>query len=60
MNKKSLLLIEIIWIILGLTCMGIAIREITMNGMRHAWLFIVMSAAAFLLARVRDSQRKKL
>ncbi|MDX9773559.1 MAG: hypothetical protein RBT02_09105 [Bacteroidales bacterium] len=53
-------MIEIIWIILGLICMGIAIREIAMNGMRHAWLFIVMSAAAFLLARVRDSQRKKL
>lgn len=60
MNKKSLLLIEIIWIILGLVCLGIAIREITTNGMRQAWLFIVMSAVAFALARVRDSQRKKL
>jgi hypothetical protein len=60
MNKKSLLLIEIIWIILGLVCLGIAIREIITNGMRQAWLFIVMSAVAFALARVRDSQRKKL
>ncbi len=60
MNKKSLLLIEIIWIILGLVCLGIAIREITTNGMRQAWLFIVMSAVAFTLAWVRDSQRKKL
>jgi len=60
MNKKSLLLIEIVWIILGLVCLGIAIREITTNGFRQAWLFIVMSAAAFVLARIRDSQRKKL
>jgi hypothetical protein len=60
MNKKSLLLIEIVWIILGLVCLGIAIREIATNGFRQAWLFIVMSAAAFVLARIRDSQRKKL
>jgi hypothetical protein len=60
MNKKSLLLIEIIWIILGLMCLGIAIRETVNNGISRAWLFYVMTAAAFVLAWLRDSQRKKL
>lgn len=60
MNKKSLLLIEIIWIILGMMCLGIAIRETFNNGIGRAWLFFVMAAAAFLLAWIRDSQRKKL
>jgi hypothetical protein len=40
MNKKSLLLIEIIWIILGLMCLGIAIRETVNNGIGRAWLFL--------------------
>jgi hypothetical protein len=60
MNKKSLLLIEIIWIILGLMCLGIAIRETVINGPGRSWLFFVMAAAAFVLAWLRDSQRKKL
>lgn len=60
MNKKSLLLIEIIWILLGLMCLGIAIRETVNNGLGRAWLFFVMSAAALVLAWIRDAQRKKL
>jgi len=53
-------LIEIIWIILGLVCLGIAVREITANGFTSGLLYLVMSAGAFALAWVRDSQRKKL
>jgi hypothetical protein len=60
MNKKSLLLIEIIWILLGLMCLGIAVRETLASGLGRAWLFFVMAAAAFVLAWLRDSQRKKL
>ena len=60
MNMKSLLLIEIIWAILGLMCLGIAIRETVNAGIGRAWLFYVMAVAAFVLAWIRDSQRKKL
>ncbi len=60
MNKRSLLLIEIVWIILGLVCLGIAIREIITKGIGQSWLFFLMSAGAFVLAWIRDSQRKKL
>jgi uncharacterized membrane protein len=60
MNKKALLLIEIVWVVLGLLCLGIAIRELIINGFSKAWLFLVMSAAAFVLASIRDRQRKKV
>lgn len=60
MSKKSLLLIEIVWALLGLACLGIAIREISRNGLRGALLWFVMAAAALTLAAVRDSQRKKM
>ncbi|MDX9902889.1 MAG: hypothetical protein RB288_02280 [Bacteroidales bacterium] len=60
MSKKSLLLIEIVWAVLGLVCLGIAIREISLNGLRGAWLWLLLSAGAFALAVVRDSQRKKM
>jgi len=60
MSKKTLLVIEIVWAVLGLICLGIAIREITLDGLRGAWLWIVMSAGAFALAALRDSQRKKM
>jgi len=60
MSKKTLLLIEIVWALLGLACLGIAIREISHNGLRGAWLWLIMSAGAFTLAAVRDSQRKKM
>ena len=59
MNKKGILAIEIIWIILGLSCLGIAVREMTISGFSRAWLFLVMSVVAFALAWIRDRQRKK-
>jgi len=60
MNKKSLLLIEIVWVILGILSLGIAIREISANGFKSGLLYLVMAAGAFVLAWMRDSQRKKL
>jgi hypothetical protein len=60
MNKKALMVIEIVWVVLGLLCLGIAIREIITNGFSTAWLFLVMSSAAFVLAGIRDRQRKKM
>lgn len=60
MNKKYLLMIEIVWIVLGVICLGIAIREITANGLKSGLLYLVMAAGAFVLAWMRDSQRKKL
>lgn len=58
MNKKALLAIEVIWILLGTMCLVITVREMIINGFGRAWIFLVMSAAAFTLAWIRDRQRK--
>ncbi|MCI0522633.1 MAG: hypothetical protein L0Y37_03160 [Bacteroidales bacterium] len=58
MNKKALLGIEIIWITLGILCLVITVREMITNGFGKAWIFLIMSAAAFTLAWIRDRQRK--
>ncbi len=60
MSKRALLLIEIIWIILGIACLAIAIREIARDGAGRSWLFLLMAAVAFALAWLRHTQRKKL
>ncbi|MCU0366131.1 MAG: hypothetical protein MUC30_02825 [Bacteroidales bacterium] len=58
MNKKALLAIEVIWIILGTLCLVITVREMIINGFGRAWIFLVMSGAAFTMAWIRDRQRK--
>jgi hypothetical protein len=60
MNKKGILGIEIIWIFIGFICLGIAVREMTINGFSRAWLSLVMSGVAFVMAWIRDRQRKKV
>jgi hypothetical protein len=60
MNKKAILAIEIVWIILGILCLAVFFREIFITKGDRAWLFALMSAVAFVMARIRDGQRKKL
>jgi len=60
MNKKAILAIEIVWIILGVLCLAVFFREIFITKGDRAWLFALMSAVAFVMARIRDGQRKKL
>jgi NADH:ubiquinone oxidoreductase subunit 3 (subunit A) len=60
MNKKALLAIEIIWIILGSLCLAITVREMITNGFHKAWIFLIMTVAAFAMAWMRDRQRKNV
>jgi hypothetical protein len=59
MNKKAILAIEIIWIILGFLCLLITIRELFITKGEKAWIFGLMTVGAFTLAWMRDRQRKK-
>lgn len=45
---------------MGVLCLSIAIREVVITGFGRAWLFSLMAIAAFGLAWLRHSQRKKL
>mgnify|MGYP001320402561 CR=1 FL=1 len=60
MNKKAILALEIIWILLGILCLMVALRELIITKGDKAWLFAIMSAVAFIMAWLRDHQRKKL
>jgi len=60
MNKKAILAIEIVWIILGILCIAVFFREIVITKGDRAWLFALMSVVAFAMAWIRDGQRKKL
>lgn len=59
MNKRTLLILEIIWIVIGIMCIAAAIHNrITGNGDRFL-LFTGMGLLAFVMAWLRDRQRKK-
>jgi len=59
MNKKTLLILEIAWILIGFFCLVAAIHnKVTGSGDRF-YVFIIMGLVAFILAYIRDRQRKK-
>jgi hypothetical protein len=59
MNKKSLLVLEIVWITVGVICIAAGIRfEITTGGSR-VFIFIIMAIVSFAFAWMRHRQRKK-
>jgi hypothetical protein len=60
MNKKAILAIEIIWVSLGLLCLAVTFRELLITKGGRGWIFALMSGVAFLMAWIRDRQRKKL
>jgi len=59
MNKKSSLIIEVVWIAIGAICLYISVKEIFNGNTRQSGAFFAMSAVSFLLAWFRDHQRKK-
>lgn len=59
MKTKFSLVIEIVWIIIGLASFYLSIKEFINNNNRQAGIFLIMAAVSFLLAWFRDKQRKK-
>jgi hypothetical protein len=60
MNKKYLLILEIIWIITGILCIGAGVRFALSNqGSFKILIFILMAAISFLFAWLRHRERKK-
>ncbi len=59
MNRKYLLVIEIVWIATGLLCIAAAVRYLTISGGPRVFIFIAMAIVSFLFAFVRHRERKK-
>jgi membrane protein implicated in regulation of membrane protease activity len=59
MRKKTLLVLEIIWIIVGVVCIAAGIKFAFMTGGNRVFIFILMAIISFAFAWVRHRQRKK-
>jgi hypothetical protein len=59
MKNSSLLILEIIWIVVGLFCIAAGIRSAILTGGYHFLIFLIMAVISFGFAWVRHSQRKK-
>jgi|WetSurMetagenome_2_1015567.scaffolds.fasta_scaffold00313_17 hypothetical protein len=58
MSKRYLIIVELIWAAIGVACLTIAMREFITGG-RQGWIFLIMAVFSFLLAGLREYQRKK-
>lgn len=59
MNKKTLGILEILWIVIGVFCIAAAIHnKFSAEGERFL-ILIGMGILAFIMAWLRDRQRKK-
>jgi hypothetical protein len=59
MKSRSLLILEIIWIVIGLVCTAAGIRSAMVTGGTQFLIFTMMAVVSFGFAWVRHSQRKK-
>jgi hypothetical protein len=59
MNKRSLLVLEIIWIATGILCLAAGTRFAIRTGGIKTFLFLLMALISFLFAWLRHRQRKK-
>jgi len=59
MNRKYLIVLEVIWIITGVLCLIAGIRYATGQGGKKTFIFLLLAAVSFLFAWFRDRERKK-
>jgi hypothetical protein len=59
MNKRYLIVLEVIWIITGILCLIAGIRYATGPGGKKTFIFFLLAAVSFLFAWFRDREKKK-
>jgi hypothetical protein len=59
MNKKTLLILEIIWIAVGIVCLAASTRYAIITGGSRVFIFFLMAVVSFTFALFRHRQRKK-
>ncbi len=59
MNKKTLIILEILWIVIGIFCIAAAIHNKIIGGGDKFLILLGMGLLAFVMAYFRDRQRKK-
>jgi hypothetical protein len=59
MNKRFLLILEIIWITTGTLCLAVGIRSAVISGDSRTFIFLLLALISFLFAWLRHRERKK-
>lgn len=59
MSNRSLIVIEVIWIVTGTLCVIAGIRFALTGGGNKIFVFAIMALVSFAFAWVRHNQRKK-
>jgi Ca2+/Na+ antiporter len=59
MNKRYLIILEVIWIVTGILCLIAGIRYATRSGGNKTYIFFLLAIVSFLFAWLRDRERKK-
>ena len=59
MNKRTLIILESLWIVIGIFCIAAAIHNKITSGGERFLILLGMGILAFIMAYVRDRQRKK-
>ncbi|MBS0010690.1 MAG: hypothetical protein KFF49_04730 [Bacteroidales bacterium] len=59
MNKRTLIILEILWIVIGVFCIAAAIHNKFTSGGERFLILLGMGVLSFIMAYFRDRQRKK-
>lgn len=59
MNKRTLIILELLWIVIGVFCFAAAIHNKITSGGERFLILIGMGVLSFIMAYIRDRQRKK-
>lgn len=59
MRNSSFLLLEIVWIVVGIGCIAASVRSGIHTGGYQFLIFLIMAVVSFGFAFVRHNQRKK-
>lgn len=59
MNKRTLIILEILWIVIGVFCIAAAIHNKVTSGGERFLILLGMGILAFIMAYVRERQRRK-
>jgi len=59
MKNRSYLILEIVWIIVGIACVAAGIRSAILTSGYQSLIFFIMALVSFSFAWFRHNQRKK-
>ncbi|MFO7851760.1 MAG: hypothetical protein ACQERS_12605 [Bacteroidota bacterium] len=59
MSKRTLIILEVLWIVIGVFCFAAAIHNKITSGGERFLILLGMGILAFIMAYVRDRQRRK-